>query len=377
MRLTRRRSYTSGRNVAETSETPAEAAPATAAQAPRRGRRLPPSEWEHWDDERLLELRLCDLDLRIEGSPLEERVAQLQAELEAAGLAFRPYFWLSDEWFTPDDVQGVAIPFYMAHPRLARLELSQMLEVEGGTPEWCLRILRHEVGHAIENAYLLRKRRRRQKLFGRTSVPYPDSYSPKPYSRSFVMHLEPWYAQSHPDEDFAETFAVWLTPGSDWRERYAGWPALRKLEYMDELMRELAGRPPRVTTRMRVDPLARLRRTLRSHYKRRRARYGPEDPAVYDRDLLRLFAPDGDGAGGPKAAAFLSRHRREIRRLVRRWTGERQYLIDQVLHDIIGRCRALGLRLGLPEEQARLEFAVLLTVQTMSSLRSGRHRFAL
>ena len=26
------------------------------------------------------------------------------------------------------------------------------------------------------------------------------------------MHLDPWYAQSHPDEDFAETFAVWLTP---------------------------------------------------------------------------------------------------------------------------------------------------------------------
>src|SRR6185295_3672959 len=118
-------------------------------------------------------------------------------------------------------------------PRLARLELGQMLEVEGGTREWCLKIMRHETGHAIENAYNLRRRPTRQSLFGPTSNPYPEYYSPKPYSKSFVIHLEGWYAQSHPDEDFAETFAVWLTPGSGWAERYAGWPALRKLEYLD------------------------------------------------------------------------------------------------------------------------------------------------
>ena len=136
---------------------------------------------------------------------------------------------------------GIAIPFYLAHPRLRRLELTQVLEIEGGTREWCMMILRHEAGHAIENAYRLRQRPKRQALFGKSSEPYPDSYAPKPYSRSFVVHLDSWYAQSHPDEDFAETFAVWLTPGSNWRERYAGWPALRKLEYVDELMRGIAG----------------------------------------------------------------------------------------------------------------------------------------
>jgi hypothetical protein len=134
-----------------------------------------------------------------------------------AVLVFRPHFWLSDEWFCPDGEPGIAMPFYLAHPRLARLEMAQMREVEGGTREWCLRILRHETGHAIENAYRLRRRPRRRELFGRTSQPYPDSYSPRPYSKSFVRHLDAWYAQSHPDEDFAETFAVWLTPDSDWR----------------------------------------------------------------------------------------------------------------------------------------------------------------
>jgi hypothetical protein len=357
-------------------ESGAPAARASGPSAAPARRRLPASEWEHWDDEQLLDLRLCDLDLRVEGSVLEERVAQLYAELEASGLAFRPHHWLSDEWFTPDGVPGVAIPFYLAHPRLARLELTQMLEVEGGTHDWCLRILRHETGHAIENAYRLRRRRKRQALFGPSSVPYPDFYAPKPYSRSFVIHLEAWYAQSHPDEDFAETFAVWLNRRTDWRARYAGWPALRKLEYMDELMRELAGKPPQVATRHSVDPLASLRRTLRTHYRRRRAHYGVDEPEAYDADLKRLFT-DAPAAGRPTAAAFLSRARKELRRLVRSWTGVRQYVIDLVLQDMIARSRLLGLRVAIPEEQAKLEFAILLTVQTMSALQRGRLRYAL
>src|SRR5262252_6986419 len=114
-------------------------------------------EWASWPDEKLLEVRLCDLGLTIAGTDLEQRIGEIGNELEQRGLVFRPHYWLSDEWFTPDNVPGIAIPFYLAHPRLARLELAQMLEVEGGDPEWCLRILRHEVGHAIDNAYQLRR----------------------------------------------------------------------------------------------------------------------------------------------------------------------------------------------------------------------------
>jgi hypothetical protein len=345
--------------------------------APPRGRRLPPSEWADWDDERLLELRLCDLHLGIEGSPLEPVIGELNAELAARGIGFRPHFWLSDEFFTPDGVPGVALPFYLAHPRLARLELSQMLEVEGGTPDWCLRILRHESGHALENAYRLRRRRKRQQLFGKTSQPYPDSYAPRPYSRGFVIHLESWYAQSHPDEDFAETFAVWLTPGVDWRERYKGWPALKKLEYLDALMSELAGRPPLVTHWKTVDPIARLRRKLRTHYRVKRERYALDKSGVYDRDLRRLFSDAPEHAHAPSAVAFLSRIRRDTRRLVRSWTSVRQYSIDQVFEEIFARCRELGLRLAVPEDRARLEFTVLLTVQTLKALHEGRLRLAL
>jgi hypothetical protein len=351
--------------------------PAGAAAGRRRRRPLPPAEWESWDDQRLLELRMCDLDVRIEGSVLEERVGELNRELEGRGLAFRPHYWLSDEWFTPDGVPGIAIPFYLAHPRLSRLELNQMLEVEGGTPEWCLRILRHEAGHAIENAFQLRRRPGRRRLFGKTSVPYPEYYAPRPYSKSYVLHLDSWYAQSHPDEDFAETFAVWLTPGSDWRARYAGWPALRKLEYVDKVMGQLAGRPsPAATTRL-VEPLSGLRKTLKQHYVQKRKHYGVHQPELYDRDLRRLFSADAQYADRLSAARFLSRIRKDVRRRVRFWTGEYQYVIDQVLQGMIERCRQLGLRLTTPEDASRAEFALLLTVQTMNHLHSGRHRLAL
>jgi hypothetical protein len=343
--------------------------------APSPDRQRPTAaEWATWPDERLLDLRLCDLDLRIEGTDLAGHIEQLYAELAARGLRFRPFFYVSDGWFTPDEATGIAVPFYMVHARLMRLELNQMLEVEGGAPAWCLRILRHEAGHAIDHAYALSRRLRRQKLFGKSSRPYPDHYVPRPYSKSFVLHLEPWYAQSHPDEDFAETFAVWLTPDSDWRQRYAGWPALKKLEYVDALMREIGPRPPLARTRRKVDPLPRLRRTLRQHYEEKRRRYGVDLPNVYDADLRRLFSERPEFKRNLSATRFLARIRKEARRTVARWTGEYQYTIDQVLTGMIQRCRQLDLRLIEPEEQTRLDFMILLAVQTMNYLHSGQHR---
>jgi hypothetical protein len=334
-------------------------------------------DWSDLPDEALLDVRLCELGLSIEGSWLEERLAELQRELDARGLAFKPHYWLSSEWFSPDGVPGVAIPFYLAHPRLMRLERAQMLEVEGGTPETCMKILRHEAGHAFDNAYDLRRRRRRVNLFGSPSTEYPDFYLPRPYSKSFVLHLDSWYAQSHPDEDFAETFAVWLTPDADWRARYADWPALRKLEYMDELMREIAGRPPVISTRRRVEPLDRLRTTLRKHYTRKRGHYGVDYPNFYDRDLRRLFSNDPEYRKNPSASRFMQTLRRDVRRLVAEWTGSYQYTIDRVLEDMITRAAELKLRLKYPLDRTKQDFTILVTVQTMNHLHSGRHRVAL
>jgi Putative zinc-binding metallo-peptidase len=352
--------------------------PVAEAPVPRvRPPLVPPEALANLADEQLLDLQMRQLDLRIDSSFLEPRITQLHQELAAAGLTFRPHYWLSDEWFTPDGIPGIAIPFYLAHPRLSKLELTQMLEVEGGDPEWCMRILRHEAAHAIDNAYNLRRRKQRREVFGSPSQEYPEFYTPKPYSKSYVLHLDAWYAQSHPDEDFAETFAVWLTPNSQWAKRYQDWPALKKLEYIDRLMRSLAGRPPIVTNTHTLDPLHRIRLTLRQHYRRKRRYYGVDHPEFYDRDLRRLFSDAPEYASNMAASQFIARIRRSVRQVVASWTGIYQYTIDQVLEDMIQRCRELKLRLAVPEDQARQQFTVLLTVQAMNYLHSGGHRVAL
>jgi len=336
-----------------------------------------PLDWTTLPDEKLLDVRMSSLDLNIKGTELDDRIKLICRDLKNRGFRFRPHFWLAEDWFTPDGVPGAALPFYLAHPRLAQLEKKQMMEVEGGTEEWCMRILRHEIGHALDNAYCLRRKRKRQKVFGKSSQKYPDYYAPRPYSKKFVLHLDYWYAQSHPDEDFAETFAVWFQSDSDWRRRYAGWPALRKLEYMDVLMKEIAGKEPLVSTRKRVDPITRVKKTLREYYQEKRDRYGLDYPDFYDRDLRRLFSDSQEYKKNPSAGSFLRRIRKEVRRKVAAWTGTYQYTIDQVMSDMVTRCQELRLHLTGSEDQTKLDFTVLLTVQTMNYLHSGRHRIAL
>jgi hypothetical protein len=341
--------------------------------APRRRAAL-----DHLSDQEILDLRFCDLRLTMRGSMLETCIRRLSRELEERSIRFRPHFWLSDEVFSSDGVPGIAVPFYLAHPRLAKLEKAQMLEVEGGTPEWCMKILRHEMGHAIDSAYRLRRRHQWRKIFGRSTNPYPKYYSAKPHSKNYVLHLEEWYAQSHPLEDFAETFAVWVQPGPSWRKRYKDWPALKKLEYVDELMSEIKRKPPLVSLRKRVYPLSKMRRRLRRHYEAKRRHYGDEHPDIYDLDLRRLFTDAGTaGRRRPKAAAFLRRSRSEIRRQVARWTGQHAYTIDMVLEDMISRCRELDLRTVRPERELRVDATILVTVQMMNFLHSGQQLIAL
>jgi hypothetical protein len=335
--------------------------------------------WASLPDDRLLALRLKDLGVSWEGTWLERCLEDLYDELARRGLRIRPHAWISSEWFSPDTTPGIAIPFYLAHPRLMQLERRMIIDVEGGTQPGCMRILRHEAGHVVQHAWGLHRRRRWQQLFGRSSTRYPNEYRPNPASRRFVQHLRLWYAQAHPDEDFAETFAVWLRPRSDWRRRYAGWPALRKLEYVDALMAEIASEKPVLTQRLVVEPLSRLTMTLAEHYRLRRARYVMPTPTVYDRDLMRIFSDNAARRSAPAASQFLRHHRAEIRELVSRWTGEYQLTIDSLLDDMVARARALRLRAVGSQRALVANFAVLLTAQTMHALygRSRRQRFAL
>jgi hypothetical protein len=331
-------------------------------------------EWAHWPDDKLLKLRLKDLHLSVEDTWLEDCLHDLYDELEQRDLRTRPHAWLSDEWFSPDTTPGIAIPFYLAHPRRTRLERKKIIDVEGGTRRDCMRILRHETGHVIQNAFRLQRRRRWQELFGNSSARYPSFYRPNPASKNYVQHLRLWYAQSHPDEDFAETFAVWMTPRSDWRRRYTGWPALRKLEYVDEVMAEFAGQRAPFTRSVPVHPLSRITTTLAQYYEKKQALYAVETPRTYDRELHRIFSNDPKHRHSPTAASFIRKYRSHFRQTVARWTGEYQLTLDSVLDDMIDRCRELKLRAVGPERQLRTDFTVLLTAKTVHSLYSPSRR---
>jgi hypothetical protein len=335
-------------------------------------------DWATLPDAELLDVRIRNLRVCIEGTWIEESLNDLYEDLERREIPFRPHAWLSSDWFVPDEVSGIAIPFYLAHPRLMKLERKQMLDVEGGTRGEMIKILRHECGHALENAYGLRNDARRQQLFGDPSKRYPDHYRPNPASRRYVQHLRLYYAQSHPAEDFAETFAVVLgSRGGGWRKRYAEWPALQKLEYVDELLERLRGARPRHRNRRKPESAPTLGMTLREYYADKRERYLASYPDIYDRDLRRLFSDDPRHQNQELASRFLRRNSSEIRRLVSNWTGEYQFTLEQVLKDMIGRSRELKLRAAGPERRLKMEFAILLTVKTMDFHYSRRNWFAL
>jgi len=336
------------------------------------GRRRRKHPWETLPNDELLDVRLRDLHVSIKGSLVKERIDQVLAEAAQRGIRFRPHFWVSEDWFTPHGVPGCAVPFYLLHPRLTRLERRQMLEAEGADRAECLKILRHELGHAIDHAYRLYLRRTRHRLFGKTSKPYPKAYRPRPFSRNYVQHLDYWYAQSHPDEDFAETFAVWLRPRPDWRRAYKDWPAMRKLQYVDEVMSEIAGEKPRVASRERIDPLREITKTLRQYYQEKRERYGTEYPDFFDADLRRLFSDAPGHRSRESAASFLRRIRPEVRRSVSRWTGHCEYTLEQVFKEAIGRCRELKLHLVGSPRRTKMDAVIMLTVSIMNFVYRGR-----
>jgi len=333
--------------------------------------------WTRLDDEQLLDLRFRDLGLDLERSPLAPQIRRLNADIARRGLIFRPHFWLAEEWFCPDGVPGVAIPFYLAHPRLARLERHLMHEVEGGNARWRARILRHETGHAIDNAYRLRRRKRWRQVFGRASRPYPQDYTPRTTSRNYVLHLGHWYAQSHPTEDFAETFAVWLAPHSGWRADYEQWPALRKLTYVDELMAEIGGSRPVVRRRDVVEPLNRNARTLREHYEEKLSTYDRAETNRYDGKLRRVFGRKERSRSGLTAARLMRQVRPQLQRLLVRRSKLHPYLVNHVVSLVIQRARELDLYVTRPVRDTERALFGLLERIVFDFMRRGRQRYAL
>jgi hypothetical protein len=252
--------------------------------------------------------------------------------------------WFGEEWFSPDGVPGIAVPFYLAHPRLERLERRMMRAAEGGSKTSAMRILRHEAGHAIDTAYRLRRRKAWREVFGPASLPYPNSYKARPGSRRYVQHLGEWYAQSHPCEDFAETFAVWLKPNSSWRNTYADWPAFHKLELVDQLIADVKQRSPALRSRRRIEPIDRNEMTLAEHYRQKLERYSAYRRTMVDHLLERVFTNEPERRRAIRASTLLRSAAAPLVRAVVRETGADRYSVQQMLRIAIERSDKLQLR---------------------------------
>jgi hypothetical protein len=213
----------------------------------------------------LLSRKISELPLKMEGTHLEGLIIGLYRELEAAGIAFKPNIYLSDSWGCPNEVPVIGVPFYLADPALCHL-LGQMSGIEVENDMTVMMILRHEAGHAFNYAYRLYDKPEWKTLFGPFSQPYQDDYQVDLSSTRFVHHLAGCYAQKHPDDDFAETFAVWLTPYSHWQTAYAGRPALEKLQYVERITAEYGEKPPIVTGGMVDMPVEEIKMTLSEWY---------------------------------------------------------------------------------------------------------------
>lgn len=330
-------------------------------------------KWAQYNDDELLKTRICDLGLQIAGTDLEGSIQQLYNELGQKGLLFHPPCYLADEWLCPDQEPIIGIPFYLAHPRLKKLEMKMVLEVEGETKDECMKLLRHEAGHAYNYAYKLYRRRAWGQLFGPFSEEYPETYIPQPYSRKYVRHLKNCYAQYHPDEDFAETFAVWLTPDSNWKEEYKKWKAaLTKLEYVNDVMDGIREKQPVYTCKKRYWSADKLKQTLEFYYRKKRREYAEDLPGFYDPDLRRIFRGSDSDKKGERADRFIRRHRLAIVNSIGMWTGKNRYVINRIVKELMEISAELGLYCTDQEDGTLLELTSYINTMVMNYLFTGR-----
>jgi hypothetical protein len=321
--------------------------------------------------EQLLQARIKDLQLHLAGTPLERFIRQLYAEMEAKGLSLRPQCYLTDQWGCPSDVPVIGIPFYLADPNLHSIE-AELGEGPESERE-IMMYLRHEAGHCFNYAYRLCDTEDWRKLFGDYSKPYREDYKPHPFSRKYVVHISGWYAQKHPDEDFAETFAVWLTPGSEWATRYQGWGALRKLQYVEAAVARLGRSIPPVQLDERDVEVDEMEETVLDHYRARnlRERIELQLKEHLDEDLSKLFEPPGTAQA--KGETLIRAERQSLIQAVAQYSGVSRNVVRSLVDHLADRTAALGLTVHLDKTREYLtRLTSLATALSMNYLYTDR-----
>jgi hypothetical protein len=322
-----------------------------------------------------------DLKLAIDDTRLVPVIEEFRAELNAVGLTrIRPTFYLSTEWGVPFGTVAIGIPFYLARPELTELHGEEVGHIEGFNRVDILRYLRHEMGHVVNYAYKLYDVEEWVKLFGSITQPYREDYRPQPFSRRFVRHLPGWYAQKHPDEDWSETFAVWMTPGGAWRTDYAQLPtALAKLEFCERTMRELAGRDPLVTATELDEEVSGIHVSLQEYYKSYPAESEPGAAGI-DGDLRAIFddlaeaEQQGTAHETRPAGELLRKLERQLMADVFRWTGHFPEKTRSLVRHLAKRADVLHqVYPRAAENQASVGVTILVTSLAMNFVHRGAY----
>ncbi len=309
-----------------------------------------------------LELLLTPLNrlpITIEDSFFGEALRVVRADLKRARIKYlEPQYYLSTGYGTVAGTTTIALGFYDCNDVLQ--EINHELRGFRYTRDEIINIIRHEVGHAFAYGYKLYRRKDFRQVFkvkGNYFNTYPltDRYVERanPWSRDFVNPGGDYYAQKHPDDDFAETFMVWLMPRYNWRRAYRRYPgALRKLEFVDKLVSEVRRTEPLIDQSPNLyEPLDDFRETLARFYRLRTTRaYRKRATGYIDPDLIDMFWRPAPTRGKRKreqdyvhADNFIRKHKRDIAAQVSRWSE----VDPRVVQDFLDKCRARAHALDL------------------------------
>jgi len=313
---------------------------------------------------------LCQIPLKKRGSIALKCLEQVRLELKSKGINFNFHYWASDDWFCPDGITGIAIPFYLFNEQALTLEQKYIGHAEGKTEEECLKLIRHELGHAIDNAFHLRDCEERREIFGDHRIKYPKEYIKKPFSRSYVLHLGDNYAQAHPEEDWAETFAVWLDPKSNWKEKYKDWKALKKLEYVDSIMTGLRGKRAKTICRDTLDEISTLGISYKSYLSRKLKNKSKYKAPLFKKNINRVFS----SGKRINALSYLKVHEREICIRVAKNTNQYHYIIKDVMRELKNECRERNLTLRHTRRETHAPLINMLSKSTLQYVKQGKHK---
>ena len=317
-----------------------------------------------------LELRPADV--------LRACLIQLRRELKKQKIAFFPHFYFGEEpWGCIDRTGSVGVPFFLANNALRRIAERYYYAY---SKKDIMMYLRHEAGHALNYAYKLWIRPDWRETFGPFHKTYRSFYNHDPYSKDYVRYLHfignPHYAQKHPDEDFAETFAVWLDPASKWKWNYRRWKgALHKLRYIDRLFRRervAEHRPLRVRYN-ESDSYRNIRSTIAEYFEIEKK----VDPRIkeYTQDLKEIFLSGRSRSRRTmRADLFIRNYGEHIEDELVAWLADAdRRIVRSYLREVQTICRLHNLRVHPDHSTEKLvELVIVSTYHVLNKLKRIR-----